>query len=143
VPKTSSWCCDVGEPVLGGDAGGPPLDRRVGHLDRAAAGAAHQVVVVHRLSSAVGGLALGPAARRPGRRPPVPAAPGRPSPGPRVAALAEQGVQVLGGAEAVLVVEQGQDGAALPGLAARRLGRSGRVTAAHLSADGACSPCSS
>jgi hypothetical protein len=131
---------DVGEAVLGGDAGGPPLDGRVGDLDRAAAGAAHQVVVVHRRAAPVGGLALGPehvdqAVVDQGLQRPV----DRREPH-RVAALAEQGVQVLRCAEAVLVVEQGQDGAALPGLAARRLGHARPPVPAG---GAACSPCSS
>src|ERR687890_2024774 len=111
----------VGEAVLGGHLRRPAFDRRVGHLDGAPARAAHQVVVVHRRAAPVGGLALVPehvdqAVVHQGLQRPVDR---READG--VAALAQQGVQVLSGAEALLVVEQGQDGAALPGLAAGSL----------------------
>src|SRR5687768_6788503 len=50
---------DVGETVRVGDLVCPSFDRRSLHLDRLAAGATHQVMVVRRAACAVGSLAPG------------------------------------------------------------------------------------
>ena len=104
----------LGEAVLGRDPRRPPLDRGAGHLHGAAAGPADQMVVVDGGAAPVDRLAV-PAAehvdlgvlhqrlQRPvdGREP------------DRVAARAEQGVQVLRAAEAVVLLQRGQHRAAL------------------------------
>ena len=68
VPKISSVWLTSAYPCSLGDAPGPLLDGRSLHLDRGAAAAAHQVVVMGAGAAAVARLAvLGPAARRPRR----------------------------------------------------------------------------
>ena len=98
---------DIGEAVFAGHFGGPGLDLTALHLDGAAAGAAHQVVVMVLRAAPVDRLA-GVGAQRvdqPGRRHRLQRAV-HGGQADALAAAAQFVVQFLGGAEVVEVLQQ-------------------------------------
>ena len=125
---------DVGEAVLRGDPCGPALDRRVLDLDGAPAGAADQVVVVRAAAAPVDRLAVVGAQHVDlavvGQGLQAAVDGGQPD---RVAARRAAGVQVLGAAEVVELVEELRGTAVRCRVGRRASPRSARAVMPHRS----------